>query len=118
MNENSKINGNDIKRVVREELNKTYSGTQSEIVYSRTQTTFIQSAASSVVYNYQNPVQSLKNSAPVTLKDNCRGRFHPYQIKSNFPKRDHKPKRSRDREKTNEVVLVDEDHLKEGPYPY
>ena len=76
MNENCKINENDIRRVVRKELNKTYSGTQSESVYSRKQT-LIQSAAISVLSNYQNPVQSLKNSAPVTLKDNCRGRFHP-----------------------------------------
>ena len=117
MNENCKMNENDIRRVVRKELNKTYSGTQSESVYSRKQT-LIQSAAISVLSNYQNPVQSLKNSAPVTLKDNCRGRFHPYRIKSNFPKRDHKPKRSREREKTYEVVLLDEDHLKEGPYRY
>ena len=67
MNENSEMNENDIRRVVREELNKTYGGTQSESVYSRTQT-LIQSAASSVLSNYQNPVQSLKNSVPVTLK--------------------------------------------------
>ena len=56
MNENSKMNENDIRTVVREELNKTYSGTQSESVYSGTQT-LIQSAASSVLSNYQNPVQ-------------------------------------------------------------
>ena len=117
MNENSKMNENDIRRVVHEKLNKTYSWTQSENVYSRTQT-LIQSAASSVLSNYQNPVQGLKNSAPVTLKDNCRGRFHPYRIKSNFPKRVQKPKRIREREKTYEVVLLDENHLKEGPYRY
>ena len=117
MTENSKMNENDIRRVVREELNKTYSGTQSESVYSRTQT-LIQSAASSILSNYQNPVQRLKNSAPVTRKDNSRGRFQPYRIKSNFPKREHKPKRSREREKTYEVVLLEEDHLKEGPYRY
>ena len=111
------MNENDIRRVVREQLNKTYSGSQSESVYSRTQT-LIQSAARSVLSDYQNKVQSLKNSAPVTLKDNCRGRFHPYRIKSNFPKRDHKPRRSREREKTYEVALLDGDHLKEGPCRY
>ena len=51
MNENSEMNDNDIRRVVREELNKTYGGTQSESVCSRTQT-LIQSAASSVLSNY------------------------------------------------------------------
>ena len=117
MNENSKMNKNDIRSVVREELNKTYSGTQSESVYSRTQT-LIQSAVSSVLSNYQNPVQSLKKSALVTPKTDCRGKFHPYQIESNFPKIDHKPKRSREKKKTYEVVLLDEGHLKEGPYRY
>ena len=68
--------------------------------------------------NYQNPVQSLKHSAPATPKVDSKGRFHPYRIKSNFPKRDHKPKRSREKEKTYEVVLLDEDRLKEGPYRY
>ena len=68
--------------------------------------------------NYQNPVQSLKHSAPATAKADSKGRFHPYRIKSNFPKRDHKPKRSREKEKTYEVVLLDEDRLKEGPYRY
>ena len=117
MNENSKMNENDIRKIVHEELNQNYSWKQSESVYSRTQT-LIRSAASSVLCNYQNPVQILKNSAPVTLKDNCRGRFHPFRIKSNFPKRDHKPKRSRESEKTYEVVSLDKYHLKEGPYRY
>ena len=111
------MNENDIRRVVSEELNKTYSEAKSESVYSRAQT-LIQSAASSVLSNYQNPVQSLKHSAPATAKADSKGRFHPYRIKSNFPKRDHKPKRSREKEKTYEVVLLDEDHLKEGPYRY
>ena len=117
MKENSKMNENDIRRVVREELNKNYSGARSESVYSRTQT-LIQSAASSVLSSYQNSVQSLKHSAPATRKADSKGRFHPYGIKSNFPKRDHKPKRSREKEKTYEVVLLDEDRLKEGPYRY
>ena len=51
MKENSKMNENDIRRVVREELNKNYSGARSESVYSRTQT-LIQSAASSVLSSY------------------------------------------------------------------
>ena len=110
MNENSKMNKNDIRSVVREELNKTYSGTQSESVYSRTQT-LIQSAVSSVLSNYQNPVQSLKKSALVTPKTDCRGKFHPYQIESNFPKIDHKPKRSREKKKTYEVVGHKKDHI-------
>ena len=115
MKENSKMNENDIRRVVREELNKNYSGAKSESVYCRTQT-LIQSAASSVLSSYQNLVQSLKHSTPATRKADSKGRFHPYGIKSNFPKRDHKPKRSREKEKTYEVVLLDEDRLKERPY--
>ena len=117
MNENSKMNENDIRKVVCEELNKTYIRIQSESVYIKTQT-LIQSTASLVLSNDQNPVQNLKNSAPVTPKTDHRGRFYPYQIKSNSSKRDHKPKRSRENEKTYEVVLFNEDHSKEGPYRY
>ena len=68
--------------------------------------------------NYQNPIQSLKHSAPATPKADSKGRFHQYRINSNFPKRDHKPKRRREKEKTYEVVLLDKDHLKEGPCRY
>ena len=114
MNENSKMNEYYIRRLVREELNKIYSEAKSESVYSRTQT-LIHSAASSVLSNYQNPVQSLKHSAPATPKVDSRGRFHPHRIKSNISKRDHNPKRNWEKEKTDEVALFDEDDLKEGP---